>query len=599
MEITRIFDILEKYKHDFKDKEDALACKENGKWTKYSSKQYVENSKYASLGLMALGLKKGDVIATISNNRPEWNFMDMGMNQIGVIHVPIYPTISKEDYLYIFNHCEPKIIMISDKLLYEKIKPVAEQSKSKPDIYTFNRIPAVKNWSEIIELGKKHEAEYSGKLGEIMKSISQEEVVTIIYTSGTTGFPKGVMLSHLNIVSNAIGAGTLHPFGPAHRMLSFLPVCHIFERTCGYAFQIAGVSVYYAENVGTIADNLKEIKPHVLISVPRLLENIYSRIINTGKGLSYIKKNIFFWSVNLGLRYDYVKEGSWIYRIQMQIANKLVFTKWREALGGNVGLIIIGGAALQPRLSRVFGAAGIPTLEAYGLTESSPAIAANNIVTKEIRVGTVGPVFTGVEVKIAEDGEILCKGPNVMLGYYKEPEMTKETIDPDGWLHTGDIGMLVDGKYLKITDRKKEMFKLSNGKYIAPQSIENKLKESFFIEQVFIIGQNQKFASAILVPNFPFLHNWASIHKVQFLDNSDLVRNPLVVARFQKEVNEINKELGQTERIKRFRLVSEEWSSQTGELSPTLKLKRKFLYEKYALLIEEIFSVEAGTTLDD
>ena len=337
----------------------------------------------------------------------------------------------------------------------------------------------------------------------------------------------------------------------------------------------------------------------MLISVPRLLENIYSRIINVGKGLPYIKKQIFFWSVNLGLRFDYVKKGSWLYRLKIHIANELVFNKWREALGGNVGLIIIGGAALQPRLSRVFGAAGIPTLEAYGLTESSPAISANNIVTGEIRVGTVGPVFTGVEVKIAEDGEILCKGPNVMLGYYKNPEMSRETIDSEGWLHTGDIGLLEDGKYLKITDRKKEIFKLSNGKYIAPQAIENKLKESFFIEQVFIVGENQKFASSILVPNFPFLHNWASIHKIQFLDNADLVKNPLVISRYQKEVHEINKELGQTERIKRFRLVSDEWSSQTGELSPTLKLKRKFLYEKYATLIDEIFSVENATNLED
>ncbi len=599
MEITRIFDILDKYRHDYKGKEDALSCKENGKWINYSASQYVELSRFVSLGLMAMGLKKGDRIATISNNRPEWNFVDMGMAQIGVIHVPIYPTISKEDYLYIFNHCEPKIAVTSDKALNEKIKSVVEQTISKPGLFTFNQVAGTRNWNEIVELGRAHDAEFGDRLEEEKKTISENDIVTIIYTSGTTGFPKGVMLSHKNIVSNALAAGKVHPFGPDHRMLSFLPVCHIFERTCGYAFQIAGVSIYYAESVGTISENLKEIKPNVLISVPRLLENIYSRIINTGKGLPYFKKQIFFWSVNLGLRYDYVKKGDWFYRMKLRIANKLVFVKWREALGGNVGLIIIGGAALQPRLSRIFGSAGIPTLEAYGLTESSPAISANNIVSGEIRVGTVGAVVSGVEAKIADDGEILCKGPNVMLGYYKEPGLTKETIDPDGWLHTGDIGIFEEGKYLKITDRKKEMFKLSNGKYIAPQAIENKLKESFFIEQVFIIGENQKFASAVLVPNFPFLHNWASIHKIQFLDNADLVKNTAVIARFQKEVNEINRELGQTERIKRFRLVPDEWSALTGELSPTLKLKRKFLYEKYATLIEEIFSVEAGTTLDD
>jgi long-chain acyl-CoA synthetase len=594
MEIKRVFDVLELFKNEYSSKADAFASKENGKWISWSARQYVETSNLVSYGLLSLGLKKGDMIATISNNRPEWNIMDMGMSQAGVVHVPIYPTISREDYEYIFNHCEPKLVIISDKLLYEKIRQVAEEASSKPKIYTFNQLPNTMNWNEIVELGRKHENEYRDKLQEIKKSIMPEDLATIIYTSGTTGFPKGVMLSHRNVMSNAVSAGTVHRFGPQHRMLSFLPICHILERVCNYQFQIAGVSIYYAESMGTIADNLKEIKPHVFISVPRLLESVYGKIINTGKGLSYIKKNLFFWSVNLGLKFDYVKKGGIFYRIMLKIANKLVFVKWRDALGGNIGLIMVGGAALQPRLSRIFGAAGIPVMEGYGLTESSPVIAVNNLISGEICVGTVGPAFENVQIKIAEDGEILAKGPNIMMGYYKEPEMTKETIDPDGWLHTGDIGVFVEDKYLKITDRKKEMFKLSSGKYIAPQVIENRFKESFFIEQVMVIGENQKFASAIIVPNFPFLHNWASIHKLSFQDNTNLISNPMVIARYQKEVSQMNSQLGQTERIKRFRLVVDEWTPNTGELSPTLKLKRKTLYDKYASLIEEIFAVDGG-----
>ncbi len=599
MEITRTFDILENYRTEFRDKPDALACKEGGKWIKYSARDYADISDSVSFGLLAMGLKKGDKIATISNNRPEWNFADMGMSQLGIVHVPIYPTISREDYQYIFRHCEPKMVFVSDKSLYEKIRPVVEGMESKPEVFTFNNVPGTRHFHEIVELGKEKSSQFRERLKELKQGVTPEDMVTIIYTSGTTGFPKGVMLSHRNIVSNALAAANVHNFGPEHRTLSFLPVCHIFERTVGYQFQMAGISIYYAENMGTIADNLKEVKPHVFITVPRLLESVYGKIINTGKGLPYIQKQIFFWSVNLGMRYDYVQRGSWLYRIQLSIANKLVFKKWRAALGGNVGLIFSGGAALQPRLSRIFGAAGIAVVEGYGLTETSPVIAANNITTREICIGTVGPIFQGVQVKIADDGEIMCKGPNVMMGYYKEPEMTREAIEPDGWLHTGDIGVLVDGKYLRITDRKKEIFKMSSGKYIAPQAIENKFKESFFIEQVFVVGENQKFASALIVPNFQFLHNWASIHKVQFQDNFDLVSNPQVIARYQKEVSSINATLGQTERIKRFRLVTDEWSPQTGELSPTLKLKRKFLYEKYSALIEEIFSVNNNNGMED
>ena len=592
MEPTRTFDLLENYKKEYAYKQDALAAKENGTWVKYSSGEYVANTDYVSYGLLALGLKKGDRIATISNNRPEWNFADMGMSQAGIIHVPIYPTLSEGDYEYILNHAEPSLIIISDKMLYDRIGPIARKVASIKEIYTFNNIEGSKNWKEILELGKQNEAKYKEELERIKKEINPEEMVTIIYTSGTTGNPKGVMLSHRNIMSNVQSVTQIFDFNHTQRTLSFLPISHVFERTVNYYFQRIGISIYYAENLGTIADNLKEIKPHIFITVPRLLEKVYDRIIGVGKDLKGIKKQIFFWAVNLGLKYKFNGQNSWFYNQKLKLARKLVFSKWCEALGGEVLLAVAGGAALQPRLATIFSAAGIPVIEGYGLTETSPVIAANRLPGKnEVRVGTVGPAIPGVEIRIAEDGEILCKGPNVMLGYYKEPGLTAGIIDKDGWLHTGDIGIMVDGKFLKITDRKKEIFKLSSGKYIAPQPIENKLKESFFIEQAMVVGENEKFASALILPNFPFLHNWCSLHDIKYRDNLELIQNPKVIARFQREVNDINKQLGVTEQIKRFRLVHEEWTPQTGELSPTLKVKRRFISDKYKHILDDIFSM--------
>ncbi|HJX71495.1 MAG TPA: long-chain fatty acid--CoA ligase [Bacteroidales bacterium] len=592
MEPTRTFDLLENYKKEYAYKQDALAAKENGTWVKYSSGEYVANTDYVSYGLLALGLKKGDRIATISNNRPEWNFADMGMSQAGIIHVPIYPTLSEGDYEYILNHAEPSLIIISDKMLYDRIGPIARKVASIKEIYTFNNIEGSKNWKEILELGKQNEAKYKEELERIKKEINPEEMVTIIYTSGTTGNPKGVMLSHRNIMSNVQSVTQIFDFNHTQRTLSFLPISHVFERTVNYYFQRIGISIYYAENLGTIADNLKEIKPHIFITVPRLLEKVYDRIIGVGKDLKGIKKQIFFWAVNLGLKYKFNGQNSWFYNQKLKLARKLVFSKWCEALGGEVLLAVAGGAALQPRLATIFSAAGIPVIEGYGLTETSPVIAANRQPGKsEVRVGTVGPAIPGVEIRIAEDGEILCKGPNVMLGYYKEPGLTAGIIDKDGWLHTGDIGIMVDGKFLKITDRKKEIFKLSSGKYIAPQPIENKLKESFFIEQAMVVGENEKFASALILPNFPFLHNWCSLHDIKYRDNLELIQNPKVIARFQREVNDINKQLGVTEQIKRFRLVHEEWTPQTGELSPTLKVKRRFISDKYKHILDDIFSM--------
>jgi len=516
----------------------------------------------------------------------------MALNQAGLIHVPIYPTLSESDYEYILGHAEPKMLVVSDKSLLQKLQPPAKKVNEKIMIYTFNDISDDRNWKEILEKGKSKENELKGELERIKNSIKTDDLATLIYTSGTTGNPKGVMLSHKNILSNLWGAAEVFHFGLEDRTLSFLPICHVFERTINYYFQRQGVGIYYAENLGTISDNLKEVKPSIFIAVPRVLEKIYDKIIGVGKDLKGIKKQIFFWAVNLGLRFEFHRKNGWFYHLKLAIAVKLIFSKWQAAVGGSVRTIVSGSAALQPRLIRIFNAAGIPLVEGYGMTETSPIIAASNYDKGELMIGTVGPALPGMEVKISDDGEILTKGDSVMLGYYKEPKLTSETIDKDGWLHTGDVGVLVDDKYVKITDRKKEMFKLSSGKYIAPQIIENKFKESFFIEQLMVIGENEKFASALISPNFTFLHNWCSRKGVKFRSNEDLIVNPQVVARYQREVNEMNKQLGQTEHIKRFRLVKEEWTPDSGELSATLKLKRKVVATKYENIINEIYSVQ-------
>src|SRR5664279_3944405 len=592
MEPTRTFDLLTRMQNQFADKTDVVAGKEDGKWHRYSVSEYIEYCNSVSYALLSMGIKKGDKIAIISNNRPEWNFADFGISQIGAVSVPIYPTLNVEEYAYILGHAEPKLIFVSDKNLYEKIRPIIDQTRMISGIYTFDKISGAKNFAGVIALGKEMASNLREELEKAKAAVDPSDLVTIIYTSGTTGFPKGVMLIHSNLVSNFIEQSFIHSLGPEAKFLSFLPLSHIYERTLTYHFQYKGVSIYYAESVGKILDNLKEVKPEVIAIVPRLLERIFDKIISTGKELRGLKKIIFFWAVNLGLRYELNRENGWFYEMKLSLANKLIFKKWKEALGGKLELISSAGAPLQTRLIRIFWAARMHVLEGYGLTETSPVVTINNLTSMEVMFGTVGPVLKDVQVKIAEDGEILTKGPNLMLGYYKEPELNKEAIDSEGWFHTGDIGTFINGKYLKITDRKKEIFKISSGKYIAPQVIENKLKESMFIDQVMVIGENQKFASALITPDFIFLHNWASIHHISFRDNEELIRNPLVFARYQKEVSDINQNLSDHEKIKRFRLVSDEWTAQTGELSPTLKLKRKVLYEKYDDIISEIFSVD-------
>ena len=592
MEPTRTFDLLTRIQSHYSGKTDVLAGKEAGKWRRYAVKEYVDNCNWVSYALLSMGIKKGDKIAIISNNRPEWNFTDFGISQIGAISVPIYPTISSEEYAYILGHAEPRLVFISDKNLYEKIKPLADQIPSISNIYTFDKVAGANEFSGVISTGKEMAPDFEAELVSIKDSVLPSDLVTIIYTSGTTGFPKGVMLSHSNLVSNFIEQSFIHPLGPESRVLSILPLSHIYERSLTYHFQYKGVSIYYAESMGTIMDNLKDVKPQVIAVVPRLLERIYDRIISKGNELKGIKKLIFFQAVKLGLRYELNRTNGWFYELKLTIANKLIFSKWKEALGGKLEIISSAGAPLQERLTRIFWAARIHIIEGYGLTETSPVVTINNICSREVMFGTVGPVLKDVQVKIAEDGEILTRGPNLMAGYYKEPALTEEAIDSEGWFHTGDIGTFVANKYLKITDRKKELFKISSGKYIAPQVIENKLKESVFIDQVMVIGENQKFASALIAPDFQILRDWALSNQISFLNSGELINNSLVYALYQKEVGDMNLGLSDHEKIKRFRLVSDEWTAASGELSPTLKLKRKVLYVKYSEIIKEIFSVD-------
>ncbi len=588
MEITRIFDLLDHLKNNYPS-DAILAAKKNGNWIKYSTDDYIRYSNLFSIGLLALGFEKGDKIATVTNNRPEWNFIDMGMLQVGIVHVPLYPTISLDEYKYILTHSDVKAVIISDKQLYAKLEKLIGTIPAITKVYIFNEVEGVANWNEIIALGEQNEAHFKTRFNEIKDTIKPEDLATIIYTSGTTGTAKGVMLSHRNLVTNFISTSKIQPLKYGHKVLSFLPLCHIYERMMNYHYQYLGISIYYAENMGTIAADLTEIKADGFTAVPRVLEKIYGKIVAQGKDLPWLKKEIFQWALKLGSRYELNGQNGKFYELKLKIADKLVFSKWRAAIGGRIQVVVSGGAALQPLLSRIFWAADIKVVEGYGLTETSPVIAVGYPFWPKIKFGTVGPILEGVEVKFDEEGEILVKGPNVMMGYYKDPEYTKQVFDEEGWFHTGDIGMMVDGEFLKITDRKKEIFKLSSGKYVAPQLIENKFKESIFIEQIMVVGENEKFASALISPNFKYLHFWASKYKIHYRDNEELIKKTLVIERIQREVDLVNKELGDHEKIKRFRLVCEEWSPQSGELSPTLKLRRNIIYKKYDHILREIF----------
>lgn len=580
MDLDRLFDLIP-YQISHYNKEVAFAKKENGSWKTYSSKDLKEIVDNMSLGLLASGISAGDKVAIVSENRPEWNFVDFALQQIGAISVPMYPTITTEDYAYIFDHAEVKRIFVGDQTIYAKAAEVAGDRK----IFSFDDLVGVESWQTLAQLGESGDL---AKLEESKAKIKAGDLFTIIYTSGTTGRPKGVMLTHANILSNVLAvADRMTPPAGVSTALSFLPLCHIYERTGSFCFVYLGFSVYYAESMEKIGENLKEVQPHVFNTVPRLLEKVYDKIVAKGYELSGLKKSLFFWALNLGLAYDPSRDmGKW-YDFQLKIANKLIFSKWREALGGNIMQINSGASALQPRLARVFWAAGIRVCEGYGLTETSPVVSASIGTLDGIRIGYVGKVMKDVQVKIASDGEILVKGPNVMSGYYRDPERTAEVLQ-NGWFHTGDIGEL-EGDYLRITDRKKEMFKTSGGKYIAPQVMENKFKESPLIEQLMVVGDGKNYPAALVVPNFEGLRDYCRRKEIPYSSDEEMVQKPEIVDKYQSEIDQLNKYFARWEQVKRFRLLDRPWGIESGELTPTMKLKRKVISGKFSKEIEGIY----------
>ncbi|MFO7977416.1 MAG: long-chain fatty acid--CoA ligase [Bacteroidales bacterium] len=587
---TRLFDLLDRFARypdtigNFK-----LGYKVSGKWMEYSSAEYIKISHEVSYGLLSLGIQNGDKVATITNNRPEWNFMDMGIAQVGAVHVPIHPTLTAEEIIYILNHAEARVVLVSDRNLYKKIVDAKPLLNSMEFLFTFNEVEGANHWSELTKQGAANAELFAERLEDIKSKITEEDLLSLIYTSGTTGVPKGVMLSHKNLMSNALASAARQHLNHTHKTLSFLPLSHVFEHMVNYKFHYVGASVYYAESVATIASDLKELQVDGFITVPRLLESIYEKIINKARTLSPVKRSIFSWALKLAGKFEpYTNQGP-IYQAQMAIADKLVFSKWRQALSPNLTFIGCGGAALQPRLARLFWAAKLPIFEGYGLTETSPVIAVNYAKPGAVQVGSVGTVLENTTVKIADDGEILAKGPGIMIGYYKDPEQTAAVIDEEGWFHTGDIGEFAKGKFLKITDRKKEMIKMSNGKYIAPQQIENKLKESFYIEQTMVFGDNQNFAGALIQPNFAALVEWSKKQKIHFQNQAELIQKPQVIQHFEDEIRSFNKKFKSFEQVKKIILIADEWSPLTGELSPTLKLRRKLIIEKYKNLVEAVY----------
>lgn len=586
MDFTRAFDILT-YQLTKYPQPDCMAAKINGQWKPVTTQQVVEKANQVSLGLLKLGIKKDDKVAIVSLNRPEWVYADLGIQQTGAVVVPMYPTITEEDYRYIFNDAEVKVVFVSDASLYSKVRAATANIPGILEIYTFDDVAGATSWRELLKLA---EGEDAAKLEPIKAAISPEDLLTIIYTSGTTGNPKGVMLTHNNIVSNVKNVSRYVPVHNEHRALSFLPLCHIYERMLLYLYMSFGVSIYYAESMETIADNLKEVKPHVFTTVPRLLEKVYDKIVAKGMELTGVKRKLFFWALELGLKYDTRKDQGFFYNTQLKLANKIIFNKWREALGGNVIAVVSGGAALQPRLARVFWSANIRVMEGYGLTETSPVIAVNRHEPENNVIGTVGPPVDNVEIKIAPDGEILTRSASVMKGYYKKPELTAEVIDADGWFYTGDIGHLEEGKYLKITDRKKEMFKTSGGKYVAPQQIENKLKESLVIEQAMVVGDGQKFPAALIVPSFTGLQDWCKIHDIPYTTDAEMIQKPEIRDKFKKEIAGFNAGFAQYEQIKKFELIASPWTIESGELTPSLKVKRKIIGKNYEAQINAMYS---------
>ena len=596
MKPTRLFDCID-YQLEKFPKEDMFSAKEEGGiWRKYSTTEVKETVEKLAAGLIHLGISANDMsierrdkIAIISNNRPEWMFLDLAVQKIGAVLVPVYPTLAIAELEFVLNDAEVKLVFVSDQELYNKVQSIRSSTPTVQAVYTFNFIQQALYWKDLLSTGT--EAERSA-VAETSARVRYEDLATIIYTSGTTGTPKGVMLSHRNILSNVLACEEVFKefCSENDRSLSFLPLNHIFERMVTYIYLFNGVSVYYAESLDTIGDNLKEVQPAVFSTVPRLLEKVYERIMGKGQELTGIKRKLFFWAVDVASRFDINKTHSLSYKLQLSLANKLIFSKWREGLGGNVKAIVTGAAACQVRLLRIFTAGKLNIMEGYGLTETSPVISVNRFNEKNRKFGTVGTVISGVEVKLEPDGEICCRGENVMMGYYKRPDLTAEVIDKDGFFHTGDIGIFVENKFLKITDRKKEIFKTSGGKYVAPQPIENKMKESKFIEQMMVVGPEQKFAGALIVPSFANLKEWAQQNNLSYGTVHDLLRHPKVLEMYKNIVEEFNHQFNHVEQVKKFELLPDEWTVDGGELTPTLKLKRKVIMEKYRDAIERIYS---------
>jgi long-chain acyl-CoA synthetase len=584
--IDRLFDVP---RHQLKNypNPNMFVTKTKGIWVPLSTSDFLDAAMNVSRGLISLGVAAGDRVAVASSNRFEWNILDIAVQQVGAILVPLYPNISESDYRFILNDAGVEICVVSNQELVDKISSVRNDVPSLKHLFAFDQLSNCPHWSEIEAVKGQTEIEV---VEQRMREVKSGDLVTIIYTSGTTGNPKGVMLSHANILATVSSCIEPIPADKNSKVLSFLPVCHIYERMLHYLYMYIGCSIHFAESMDTIGENIKEVKPDVFSAVPRLIEKVFDKIMAKGEDLKGIKRSLFFWAVDVAEEYDVVGKSAF-YKMKLSIARKLIFSKWQEALGGNVKAIASGSAALQPRLARIFLAADIPILEGYGLTETSPVVTVNNFVTG-IRIGTVGPLVENVQVKIAPDGEILVKGPNVMMGYYKNQEATNEVFDADGWFCTGDIGTFQEGKFLKITDRKKEIFKTSGGKYIVPQAMENRLKESRFIEQAMVIGEGEKFPAVFIVPNMAFVKEWAQRHNLDYssLSNEEIVAHQALIDRINKEVAQINLEYGSWEQLKKVKLLPREFTIEGGELTPTLKFKRKKILEKYQAQYQEIYS---------
>ncbi|TDS17157.1 AMP-dependent synthetase/ligase [Sphingobacterium paludis] len=581
--LIRLFDIIERYKSEYAQPT-MLAGKRNGKWVKYATDDFVKSVDNLSKALLDKGLRKGDKVALMSGNRPEWNIADFACNQLGVAIVPLYPTLSAQDLSYIVNDAGAKLVFVSNADLSKKIDQAIEDHQLAIDVYTFDDVDGKTSYEELLKKGESLDTD----LEPIRATVGSDDLLTLIYTSGTTGKPKGVFLTHGNILSNVEASGHLVP-AHARTALSFLPLCHIFERMVVYLYLSKGIQIYYAENLDNIVVEINDVKPQIFTTVPRVLEKVYDKVVEKGKALTGIKKKLFFWALDLGHRYQEPPKNGFIYNVQLAIARKLIFSKWKEALGGNIELIISGGAALQERLGRVFWAAGIKVLEGYGLTETSPVIAVNSHVETDVKFGTVGRVLKNLEVKIAPDGEILVKGPSITSGYFKNEEATKEAIDEQGFFHTGDIGELTPDGFLKITDRKKEMFKTAGGKYVAPQALENKFMESTLIAQVMVVGENQRFPAALIVPAFEELEKWAKHKGLSFHSKEELIENEEVIDKYQKEIDRLNNDFGQWEKVKKFKILGKEWTIDGGELTPKLSLKRKVILKNTEAIINKIY----------